>query len=149
MNAYNYVYKYNFQRVSETFFNSSFESNDKDLMIKGYNLIGSDHPSNTKRGGVCIYYKESLVVCIVDITSLTECLVCEVKIQNIKGYVAVVYRSPSQALLNLNPFYLVWRTCSVKCSKSQFTIILGDLTARSPAWWSHNILPYTAHKLTL
>ena len=38
-----------------------------------------------KRGGVCIYYKESLAVCLVDITSLLECLVCELAIQNKKG----------------------------------------------------------------
>ena len=73
----------------------SFESNDKDLMIEGYNLIRSDHPSNTKRGGICIYYKESLAVRILNIISLTECLVCEVTIQNKKGYVGVVYRFPS------------------------------------------------------
>ena len=98
LKAYNTVYKYDFLCVSETFLNFSFESSDKDLMIEGYNLIRSDHPSNTKRGGVCIYYKESLVVRIVNITSLTECLVCEVTMQNKKGYVAV---------LNLNPFCLV------------------------------------------
>ena len=81
--------------VSETFFNSSFESNDKGLMMEGYYLIRSDHPSNTNRGGVCIYYKESLGVRVVNITSLTECLICEVTMQNKKGYAVVVYRSPS------------------------------------------------------
>ena len=55
LKAYNSVYKYNFPYASETFLNSSFESNDKDLMIEGYNLIRNDHPSNTKRGGACIY----------------------------------------------------------------------------------------------
>ena len=25
------------------------------------------------------------------------------------------------------------------CSKSQFTVVLGDLNARSPAWWSEDI----------
>ena len=40
----------------------------------------SDHPSNTKRGGGCIYYEESLAVRLVDITSLPECLVCEITI---------------------------------------------------------------------
>ena len=64
-------------------------------MIEGYNLIRSDHSSNTKRGGVCIYYKESLAVRIVNITSLTEYVVCEVTIQNRKGYAGVVYRFPS------------------------------------------------------
>ena len=80
--AYNSVCKNDFLFVSETFLNSSFESNDKDLMTEGYNLIRSDHPSNTKRGVVSIYYKESSPVRIVNITSLTECLVYEVIIQN-------------------------------------------------------------------
>ena len=84
LKAYNFVYKFDFLCVNETFLNSSFESNDKDLMIEGYNLIRSDHPSNTKRGGVCIYYKEYSAVPIVNITSLTECLVCEVIIQKQK-----------------------------------------------------------------
>ena len=39
LKAYNFVYKYDFLCVSETFLNSSFESSDKDLMIKGCNLI--------------------------------------------------------------------------------------------------------------
>ena len=39
LKAYNSVYKYYFLCVSATFLNSSFESNDKDLMIEGYNLI--------------------------------------------------------------------------------------------------------------
>ena len=27
------------------------------LKIDGYNLVRADHPNNTKRGGVCVYYK--------------------------------------------------------------------------------------------
>ena len=61
---------------SETFLDSSFESDDKNLMLKGYNLIRSDHPNNTKRGGACIYYKESLAVHLVYITFLPENLIC-------------------------------------------------------------------------
>ena len=34
--------------------------------MKRYSLVRADHPSNLKRGGVCIYYKESLGVCIID-----------------------------------------------------------------------------------
>ena len=141
LKAYNSVYKYDFLCVSETFLNSSFESSDKDLMIEGYNLIRSDHPSNTKRGGVCIYYKESLAVRIVNITSLTECLVCEVTIQNKKGYVAVVYRSPSQSTSEFESFLsgLEDLLSNALCSKSQFTVVLGDFNARSPAWWSEDI----------
>ena len=141
MKAYNSVYKYDFLCASENFLNSSFESNDKDLMIEGYNFIRSDHPINTKRGGVCIYYKESLVVRIVNITSLTECLVCEVTIQNKKVYVVVVYRSPSQSTSEFESFLsgLEDWPSNALCSKSQFTIVLGDVNARSPAWCSENI----------
>ena len=73
-------------------------------MLDAYNLIWSDHPSNTKRGGVCIYDKESLAVSLVDITSLPECLVCEGTIQNNKGFVAVMYWSPSQSSIEFESF---------------------------------------------
>ena len=97
LKAYNSIYKYDFICISETFVDPSLESDDKNLKLEGYNLIRSDHPSNTKRGGVCIYYKESLAVRLIDITSLHECLVCELTKQNKKGCVAVMYRSPSQS----------------------------------------------------
>ena len=110
-------------------------------MIEGYNLIRSDYPSNTKRDGVCIYYKDSLAVPIVNITSLTEYLVCEVTMQNKKGYVAAVYRSPSQSTSAFEYFLsgLEDLLSNITCSKSQFTIILGDLNARSPALCSEDI----------
>ena len=125
LKAYKSVYKYDFLCVSGTFPNSSFESNDKDLTIEDYNLIRGDHPSNTKRGGVCIYYEESLAVRIVNITSLTECLVCEVTIQNKKGYVAVVYRSPRQSTSEFESFLSGSEDLlrNALCSKSQFTVV--------------------------
>ena len=127
--------------ISETFLDSSFEPDDKDLMLDGYKLIRSDHPSNTKRGVVCIYYKESLVVCLVDITSLPECLVCEVTIQNKKGYVAVMYRSSSQSSIEFESFLSGFEDIlsSILFSKSQFTVILGDFNARPSTWWSNDI----------
>ena len=133
LKAYNSTYKYDFICISETFLDSSFEPDDKDLMLDGYNLIRSDHPSNTKRGGVCIYYKESLAVCLVDVASLPECLICEVKIQNKKGYVAVMYRSPSQSSIEFESFLSGFEDMlsSILFSKSQFTVILGDFNARS------------------
>ena len=71
-------------------------------MLEGYNLIRSDNPSNTNSGGVCIYYKESLAVCLVDITSLPECLVGEVTIKNV--FVTVMYRSSSQSSIKFESF---------------------------------------------
>ena len=128
-------------KLSETFLNSSFESNDKDVMVEGYNLTRSDHPSNVKIGGVCICYNESLAVHIVNITSLIECLVCEVTIQNKKGYIALVYRSPSQSTFEFESFFFCLEDLlnNTLCSKSQFPVHLSNLNARSPAWWSEDI----------
>ena len=88
--------------------------------MEGSNLIISYYPSNTKRGGVCIYHKESLAVRVVNITSLTECL--------------VVYRSPSRSTSEFKSFLFGLEDLlnNILCSKFQFTIILGDLNARSP-----------------
>ena len=48
--------------LTETFLDSSVENDDDRISIPGYNLLRADHPSNTKRGGVCIYYKDHLPI---------------------------------------------------------------------------------------
>ena len=94
--AYNSVHKHDFIFISETYLDSSVQSDDRYISFNGYNLIRADHPSNNKRGGVCIYYRESLAVQLVKTNYLNECLLCEVSFNNKKGYIAVLYRSPSQ-----------------------------------------------------
>ena len=42
----------------ETFLDSSISNEDERINIKSYNLLRTDHPSNNKRGGVSMYYKE-------------------------------------------------------------------------------------------
>ena len=46
--------------LSETYLDSSNSNDDDNLEIPGYNFYRADHPSNTKRGGACIYYRNSL-----------------------------------------------------------------------------------------
>ena len=94
--AYNTVHKYDFICISETYFDSSVESEDDNLRINGYKLIRMHYPMNTKRGGFCMYYKESLVVKIINISYLQECLLCEIMIGNTRGCIALIYRSPSE-----------------------------------------------------
>ena len=45
--------------------------------IEGYKLVRSDHPDNIKRGGVCIYYKESLPVRVINLPFFKEALLLE------------------------------------------------------------------------
>ena len=68
--------------LSETFLGPSIDSSDERITIEGYNLLLADHPSNKKRGGVCIYYKEYPPVIKRDyLCNLNECLVLEIKIE--------------------------------------------------------------------
>ena len=43
--------------ISETHVDSDTSHEDANLKIVGYNLTRADLPSNTKRGGACIYYR--------------------------------------------------------------------------------------------
>ena len=47
---------------SETFLDSSIEASDPNINISGYNSLRSDHPSNIREGGVCMFYKDYLPV---------------------------------------------------------------------------------------
>ena len=95
LEGYNTVHKYDFVCISETYFDSPVESDD-DLRINGYKLIRTNHPLNTKTGGVCIYYKILLVVKMINISYLQECLLCEVVIDNIRLYIALKLKFYSQ-----------------------------------------------------
>ena len=126
----------------ETFLNSSIETNDDRISIDGYNLIRADHPSDSKRGGVCIYYKEHIpLIKRDDICTLDNCLVTEIRSQGEKCFLTCIYCSPSQSrddfdnfctkfdllLRNINQEFLL-------CS-----IVTGDFHAHFPRWWQNDI----------
>ena len=52
--AYNSIYKFDVICLSEINLDASILHNDSNLKIAVCNLVHSDHPSNKKRGGVCI-----------------------------------------------------------------------------------------------
>ena len=69
------MYKHDFICLSETYLVSS--TPDDLPKIDGYNLVRADHPSNIKRNGVCIYYKQSLPVPVISLRYLKEALPSE------------------------------------------------------------------------
>ena len=58
--------------LSETFLDSFIPGNDERLNMKGYKLIRADNPTDSKKGGVGIYYKELLAVCPIEVKNLNE-----------------------------------------------------------------------------
>ena len=57
LKAYTSVYKFDIICLSKTYLDCSVLFDNDNLVIPEYNLVRSDHPFNTKRGGVCLYYK--------------------------------------------------------------------------------------------
>ena len=85
-----------------------------------------------------MYYKESLVVKMINISYLQECLLCEVMIDNIRGCIALIYRSPSQNSLEFQHFLSGFEQLLINIEgfKPNFTVLLGDYNARSRSWWA-------------
>ena len=46
-------------------------------------MFRSDHPCNYKMGGVCVYYKATLPLRILNVKNLSKCFGSEVSIESI------------------------------------------------------------------
>ena len=47
--------------------NSSLQNDDNSLVLNRHKLVRADNPSDLKRGGVCIYFKESLPIKVLNV----------------------------------------------------------------------------------
>ena len=139
LKAYISTYKYDFICLSETYLDSSTPNNLID--IEGYNLVHADHPHDTKRGGVCIYYKVSLPVKIINLPYFKEALLLEMSYNKNKVIVSVVYCSPSQTNDEFGLFLsnLEKRFSDISKLKPFLSVVTGDFNARSSSWWSDDI----------
>ena len=72
LKAYIAIHKFDIISIAETYLFSSTPSDDSNLKISGYTLALSEHPSNNKRGGVCIYYKSFLPLRIFNVQYFQE-----------------------------------------------------------------------------
>ena len=98
---------------------------------------------------MCLYYSENLTLQLVDTPYIDQCILCEIKIQNTTGYIAVIYRSTSQSSNKFKEFLVNFDKLlkQVNMLKSSFTIIIGDFDGRSRSWWSDNITSYEGSRI--
>ena len=109
LNSCNSLHKFDNNCLSETYLDSNTPLDDGNLEIFGYALVCSDHPSNTKRGGVCLCYKNNLPQRVINISYLNEFLI------------VVLYRYPSQSQNKLETFYDNFEmTFGICCAKNVF-----------------------------
>ena len=96
LRAYISINKIDIICFSETYLDSSILSENGNLELPGYNLVRADHPSNTKIGGVFIYYHNSLPLKVIDIQLLNECINFKIRISGKLYCFLCLYRSLSQ-----------------------------------------------------
>ena len=141
LQAYIIQNNYDIICLSETFLDSSIETK-RSILKDGYNLIRADHPSNSKRGGVCIYFKEHIpLIKQDDICTLDNCLVTEICSQGEKNFLTCVYRSPSQNHDEFEDFCTKFDLLmsSINDELPLCSVITGDFIARCLRWWKNDI----------
>ena len=73
--------------LSGIFLVSSIYISDTRININGYSRLWADHPSNTKRGGVCKDDKNYLpAIRRTDLSDLEECIVAELTVDQERHY---------------------------------------------------------------
>ena len=133
LQGYTTEHNFNIICLSETFLNSSLDSKDDRLKIEGYNLIRSDHPSASKKGGVCVYYKEHIpLVRRDDLCILSNCLVTKICLENEKCFLTCLYQLPSQTQHEFENFCTNLDTLMdhLNTELPICSVITGDLNAR-------------------
>ena len=77
----------------ETFLDSSIDISDTRVNINGYSLLRAAHPSNTKSGGVCKYYKNYLpVIRRTDLSDPQEGIVSKITVDKERCFLTCLYR---------------------------------------------------------
>ena len=128
--------KHDFICLSETYLDSS--TPDGLLEIDGYILVRADHTNNIKRGGVCIYYKESLTIRVnpCSLPYLKEVLLLKMINNNKKVIASVIYRAPCQNNSEFDLFLSNFEKLlsDIQERKPVWSVITGDFNGRSSSW---------------
>ena len=137
LNSYNSLYKFDIICLSETYLDSNAPLIDDNLKISGYTLVRSDHPSNTKRGGVCLYYENNLPLRVINIGYLNECLMFELTVGDKTCKFIVFYRSLSQSQDEFGAFSDNFEmNLDILAQQNPFLITtIGDFNAKSKNWY--------------
>ena len=140
--AYNSVHRFDVIALSESMLNSSV--NNEDIFIEGFSkeVYRSDHPSNSRKGGVCLYFREALPnKRRVDLELLQEFIVAEITIARKKIFFITLYRSPSQNSEQFEEFVTNLQTTidQIQRERPHSLIITGDFNCRSSQWWEADV----------
>ena len=149
LSAYISVHKFDIICLSETYLNSEIPSDDENLEIPGYNLVREDHPSNSKRGGVCVYYKSLLPFRGINVKYLQESISFELKIGGKCCRFSSLCRSLGQTHDEFETFLKNYELTLDKIHENNpfMNIVLGDFNAKSNNWCKADITSLQGSKI--
>ena len=109
-----------------------------ETLLEEYTFVPVNNSANTRRGGVGLFYKNSLPVVIRNDLSFDESIVVELKFGRKNIFFTVLYRSPPfdhnshnfQTLSNLSNLY-----AKIKAKNPFAEFFTGDFNAHSKYWW--------------
>ena len=100
-------------------------------------MVRFDHPSNDKGGGVCIYFKSSLLIQTLNISVLHECINMKITIDGKLCNLSCLHKSLSQ---NMEEFETFVKNLELNLKfnfnmNSYLTVFIGDFNAKSHYWY--------------
>ena len=132
---------------SETFRNSDI-CDDDNLQLPGFSLIRADHPSDTKRGGLCIYYRNFLPLKLINIHYLKEYITFVIKLgDNISNFLSLC-RSSNLSEDDFENFRNNFElTLDAVSATNPFLIVaIGDFNAESSNYYTGDATAFEASK---
>ena len=108
--------------------------------IDGYNLVHSDHPSSSKRGGVCIFYRNHLPLRVININYLNKSIIFDIKLSNKVCSFVVFYRPSSQSSDEFESFSkkLELTPDCVMQNTPYMMVLLGYFNVKWTNWHKHD-----------
>ena len=149
MRAYISLHNFDVVCISETYLDFTTVLVDENLTIIGYNLLRAYYASNSKRNSVCVYYKSSLALGLIDVHYLQERLIFGILIGEKSCNFISLYRSPSQSSNSFEEFADTLQLSLDKISNQNlfFTVVLGDFNTKFSNWYKHDKTTYKGSKI--
>ena len=136
LTAYISIHDFDIICPSETYLTSTTDINNRNSKIPGYIMYRIGHPSDIKRGGVCIYYKTMVSLKVLSTNFLQGCINFEVFIGNKICRFIRFYRTPSQSQDDFHDFLTnMEMNLDYSFNSNPFlTTVIGDFSAKSNNW---------------
>ena len=137
LDAHNFFHKYDIISLCETSLGN--DETVPENILPGYLYHPCNHPSGGKKGGVGIFYKDTLPLIVRNDLAFDECIVVELRFGRKKVFFRVLYRNPIYKATSPEFHNLLENFTALHAKISNLNpycvIFTGDFNAHSINWW--------------